>query len=200
MRKLITVSREFGSGGRELGKRLSDALGIAYYDREIVTKIAERTTFSEKYIGEQIEKKPSSFFPITIGRSFSYAGNPMFEQNLSIYQEQSKVIREMAAKSDCVIVGRCADYILKDLNPFRIFVYADMESKMTRCKQNAETGEDLSDKKLKATIASIDKNRAKYYEFYTGNAWHDMLNYDLCINTTNTDLESIANVISNIFE
>lgn len=92
---------------------------------------------------------------------------------MTIYQEQSRIIREMAAKSDCIIVGRCGDYILKDQRPFRIFVYADMESKMERCREKASQEEQMTDKDLKQHILGIDKKRAKYYEFYTGHKWGD---------------------------
>lgn len=102
----------------------------------------------------------------------------------------------MAEKSDCVIVGRCADYILKEWRPFRIFVYADMESKIRRCREKASDGEKLTDKELKQQIAKVDKRRAKYYGSYTGNTWGDKLNYDLCINTTKTVIKEIVPVVA----
>ena len=106
---IVTVGREFGSGGRELGRRLSEDLGIAYYDRQIITEIAKRTSLSEEYVHQIIEHKPYMPFPITIGRSFYPLTDPVVEQTLSVYNEQHNIIREMAEKSDCVIVGRCAD-------------------------------------------------------------------------------------------
>ena len=184
MNRIITIGREFGSGGRELGRRLSEALGIAYYDQEIVSEIARRTEMSEQYVQSIVENRPSFSFPIHIGRSFCPMPSPALEQSLAVYQEQSRIIMEMAQKSDCVIVGRCGDYILRDFEPFRIFVYADLESRMERCRAKAPEDEKMTDRELKQHILGIDRKRAKYYEFYTGHKWGDRLNYDLCINTS----------------
>lgn len=196
MNKIITIGREFGSGGRELGRRLSQELQIAYYDQEIVTEIARRTELSERYIREIEEHQPLLSFPIHVGRSFYPAPNPVWDQRMSVYQEQSSIIREMAEKSDCVIVGRCADHVLRDMAPLRIFVYADMESKIRRCREKAPEGEKLTDKELRQQITAIDKRRAKYYEFFTGKAWSDRLNYDLCINTTQRVIRDVAPVLA----
>ena len=192
MNRIITIGREFGSGGRELGRRLAETLGIAYYDREIITEIAKRTSLSEQYIQQVVEKKPFPLFPITVGRSFYPQDDVVFEQTQAVYKEQSSVIREMAARSDCVIVGRCADYILREEHPLRIFVYADLSSKMIRCREKGSPQEHFTDKELKQHIQSVDKNRARYYEFYTGRNWGDKLNYDICINTTKTEIKQVV--------
>ena len=184
MNKIITIGREFGSGGRELGRLLSEILGFAYYDREIISEIAKRTSLSEKYIQHITEQKPIIPFPIHTGRTF-WAVIPDYSQ--SVQQEQHAIIQEMAAKSPCVIVGRCADYILRDSSPFRLFVYSDMPAKIARCRKNEsadyEAGETITDKELSRRIDQINKGRADYYEFYTGQTWGDKANYDLCINT-----------------
>ena len=114
MNRIITIGREFGSGGREFGRRLAEALGFAYYDQEIISEIAKRTSLSEQYVEAIVEHQPSFSFPIHIGRSFYPAVNPAFEQTMAVYQEQARINTQMAAKSNCVIVGRCADYILKE--------------------------------------------------------------------------------------
>lgn len=199
MNKIITIGREFGSGGRELGCRLSEELGIAYFDQEIITEIAKRTSLSEQYVQAISEKRPSFSYPIHIQHSFYPGVNPVFEHSLAVYKEQSQIIKEAAEKSDCIIVGRCADYVLKDYKPLRLFVYADMDSKMKRCREKAPEGEHLSDKELKQQIKGIDKRRAKYYEFYTEHTWGDKLNYDLCINTTQTVIKEIVPVIAKLF-
>ena len=134
MGKIITIGREFGSGGREVGKRLSDELGIAYYDNEIITEIAKRTELAEGYVQHVMENGPTALMPITIGRTFYMGADPVMEQNNAIYREQSLLVQELAEKSDCVIVGRSADYILRDKKPLRLFIYADMESRMERCR------------------------------------------------------------------
>lgn len=200
MNRIITIGREFGSGGRELGRRLSEALGIAYYDQEIVSEIARRTEMSEQYVQSIVENRPSFSFPIHIGRSFCPMPSPALEQSLAVYQEQSRIITEMAQKSDCVIVGRCGDYILRDFESFRIFVYADLESKMERCRAKAPEDEKITDRELKQHILGIDRKRAKYYEFYTGHKWGDRLNFDLCINTSRTVIKEIVPVLARLFE
>ena len=200
MNRIIAIGREFGSGGRELGRRLSEKLGFAYYDQEIISEIARRTEMSEQYVQSIVEHKPSFYFPIHIGRSFYPAPTPVFDQSMTVYQEQARTITEMAQKSDCVIVGRCGDYILKEYEPFRIFVYADMESKIKRCRQKASEEEQMSDKELKQHILGIDKKRAKYYEFYTGHKWGDKLNFDLCINTSRAVIKEIVPAVAGLFE
>lgn len=199
MNNIITISREFGSGGRELGRRLSEELKIAYYDHEIVSEIAKRTELAERYVEQVIEQKPFITFPIHIGRSFYPIQDPVLLQHQAILLEQHRIIKEIAVRSDCVIVGRCADYILHEYDPFRIFVYADMESKLLRCRSKASKDENLSDKELKKKITSIDKNRAAYYFDHTGQEWGHRLNYDLCINTTNTVIKALVPAISKLF-
>ena len=200
MNRIITISREFGSGGREFGRRLSENLGCAYYDQEIVQEIAKRTELSEKYVREVMSHRPISSFPIHVGRSFHMLlPDPYLEQSHTIYREQCTILREMAAESDCVIVGRCADYILREANPFRIFVYADMPSKITRCREKNYEKEDLSDKDLERRINAVNRRRAEYYEYCTGQKWGDRIHYDLCINTTQTNIKQVTNVVSRLF-
>ena len=187
---VITLGREFGSGGRELGRRLADHLQIAYYDKEILTEISKRTQLTEEYVHNVVEHHPYPLLPITIGRSLY--PDMTFQIQQSVYIEQSNIIKEMAAASDCIIVGRCADYILRDIKPFRIFVYADMESRIRRCHDRAPEGEHLSDKEMKQMIQKVDKGRAKYYEFYTGEKWGDKSSYDLCINTSNVVIKDLV--------
>ena len=199
MNKIITIGREFGSGGRELGRLLAEILGCAYYDREIISEISKRTSLSEKYVQNISEHKPVIPFPIHTGRTF-WAVIPDFGQ--SVQKEQHDIIREMASKSDCVIVGRGADYILREAEPFRIFVYSDMGAKISRCRENISqdynSGEEMSDKELTRRIEQINKSRADYYEFYTGQKWGAKENYDLCVNTSKADLKNIADAIAKI--
>ena len=187
MDRIITIGREFGSGGRELGRRLAENLGYAYYDQEILEEIANRTELSEKYVQSIVERRPIFSFPI----------HADFGQK--IYLEQCNILRELAEKSGCVIVGRCADYILKDCNPFRVFVYADMDSKIERCRRKGRGQENLTDKEMKRYILDVDKHRARYYEFYTDQKWGDRKNYDICVNTTNEDIKKIANILARLF-
>ena len=192
MSKIITINRQFGSGGRELGKRLAENLGVAYYDNEIVTQIAQRSGMAVDYVNNIIEHRPIVYYPITIGRSFLSQPTVPIDLNEGLYREQHELIKELAAKGDCVIIGRCADYILKDLKPLRIFVYADMDSKVERCKKKADGLEKLSDRQLVKHICEIDRERAKYYRYFSGAKWEDPAHYDMMINTTNLPIKDIA--------
>jgi len=183
MGRIITIGRQFGSGGRELGRRLAELIGAEYYDKEIITEIAKHTSLSEEYVKSLVESRPHSLYPITIGKSIAYVGDYQLMQQQSVYSAQNAIIKDLANKSDCVIVGRCADYILRDQNPFRVFVYADMESRIRRCLERDDGS--MSEKEIKQYIKTIDKGRAKYYDFFTGQKWGCMENYDLCINTSN---------------
>ncbi len=199
MNKIITIGREFGSGGRELGKRLAEQLNIAYYDKEIMEEISNRTQLAKDYVHRIVEQKPNLYVPITVGRTFHASSSDyMIRQQTSVYAEQANVLREMAQRSDCVIVGRCADYILKDHNPLRIFVYADIESKIKRCREKAELEEHLSDKEMKKRIQKVDKNRSRYYTYYTGQKWGHHSNYDLCINTSSLPVKDFAEALADL--
>ena len=200
MNKIITIGREFGSGGRELGRRLARELGFDYYDKEILTEIAKHTSLSEEYVQQVVENQPRQLFPITVGRSFLYVDTQPLQQASTVFRAQQEIIREMAERSNCVIVGRCADYILRDKKPFRIFVYADMQSRIDRCRSRAAEGENMTDKEYKQQITSMDKSRARYYDFYTDMKWGDKLNYELCINTTNQDIPALAGFVEKIFK
>lgn len=199
MNRIITIGREFGSGGRELGLKLSQTLGIAYYDQEIIAEISRRTELSEQYIQKMSEKKPVFSFPLHIGRSFHYMQNSPWDLNLSIFREQSSIIREMAQKSDCVIVGRCADDLLHEMNPLRVFVYADTEAKLKRCRQRSASDEQMTDREILSNIRKIDKSRSEYYGLYTGKVWGDKRSYDLCINTTEISMERACALLAECF-
>lgn len=184
MNKIITISREFGSGGREIGRRLAEEMKIAYYDQEIVAALIKRTQNLEDYIRYMEKERPLPLLPITTARTFGLSTNHAVTENLNFYMQESKIIREAAEKSDCVIVGRCADYVLRDMNPIRLFIYADMEYKIARCKAKGNEIENLAGPELQKKIVSIDKKRSRYYQFYTNQTWGKMEHYDLCINTS----------------
>lgn len=200
MNKIIAIGREFGSGGREFARRLAEELNYEYYDKEIISEIAKKTSLSEEYIQQVIEKKPHHLYPITTGHTISYPINYQFNQIQSIFNAQCEILKQLAEHSNCVIVGRCANYILKDYHPLSIFIYANLESKVNRCKERLNENEHYSDKELIKMIRQIDKNRAKYYEFYTGESWGKKENYDLCINTTNTNIKEIVPIIAKMLK
>lgn len=197
MNKILTIGREFGSGGREFGKKLAEELGFAYYDREIVRAIAERSELAEGYVAQVLEKRIRTYYPITVANTLSVPhGDAFYNVNSGIYTAQAEIIREMAQKDDCVIVGRCADHILRDLKPLRIFLYADMASRVARCRAKGEDLNSRSDRELERNIRAVDGDRAHYYRFYTGRTWGDKLNYDLCVNSSGLDLSVLAKIVA----
>lgn len=193
---IITISREFGSGGRELGKRLSDVLEIPCYDKEIIQMIAEKQGFDEQYISHVSERNLQTLYPLTIGRRFTMTQHPITKQAVAIAAEQQKTIKNFAKQGDCIIIGRCADIILKDYFPFNIFVYADMDTKLNRCMERTEKGENLTSAELEHKIQEIDKKRAKYREFYTTTKWGASENYHLCINASGLEIRKIVPVLA----
>lgn len=187
MNKIITISREFGSGGREVGRRLAEELGIAYYDQEIVTALISRTEQAEAYIRYMEKERPLPLLPITTARTFGLPANYAVTENLNFYMQESGAIRQAAETSSCVIVGRCADYVLRDMQPVRLFIYADSAYKIARCRAKGTDSEGLSDAELRKQILTVDKKRSRYYQFYTSQAWGRKENYDLCVNTSRYD-------------
>lgn len=192
---IITISREFGSGGRELGKRMADLLGYSYYDREIITAIAQKHNFDESYVENVLEGGVPFAAPLTYGRTFSYA-DPTGQQAIQLLSAHCRFLKEVAEKGNCVIVGRCASVILEDYKPLNIFVYADMESKLARCRSRAPEGENLRDNELKRKIRQIDAGRAKHQRFLSDRKWGDKEAYDLCVNTSGKDIKKLAPVIA----
>lgn len=198
MNRIITIGREFGSGGREVGRRLAEELGIAYYDQEIVKELLKRTKLTEEYVRNVEERHPLPLLPITTARTFGLKVTPKVEPALSVYNQESDIIVEMAKKSDCIIVGRCADHILRDMKPFRLFIYADMEARIVRCRAKGEDAARMSDEELRQRILSIDKKRSRYYQFYTDQVWGDKINYDLCINTSAVNIKKLAGITASL--
>lgn len=196
MGRIITISREFGSGGRELGKRLTDVLGWDYYDKEIISSIAERHGLDEQYVENMLNHGGWHAFPIAYRHSF-IAPSVISASRSEIFVEQKKVIEEIAKTgNDCVIVGRNADVLLKDYKPFNIFVCADIEAKIARCQRYAGEGENLTDKEIRKNILQIDKNRARAREMFTGSKWGERSAYDLIVNTTNWTIKELAPVVA----
>ena len=194
--KIITISREFGSGGRELGKRLADILGFDYYDREIITAISQSQGLDEDYVENVLDIHAWQAVPITFRRSFS-AETVMGRPQIPLLLEQKKVIEGIAkVENDCVIVGRNADVILKNYNPFRIFVCADNEAKIKRCIERTGEGEALARRQLEQNMRRIDKNRAKTCEVVGGGKWGAPVNYDMTVNTTGWEIKSLAPAVA----
>ena len=194
--RIITISREFGSGGRELGKRLADLLGYDYYDREIITAIAKKHDMSENFVESTLDNHWWQPVPLTYHHSFDMI-SPMQEIQTTLLVEENNIIKGIAAAGkNCIIVGRNADVRLKDYDPFRIFVCAEMDAKIKRCIERASEGEDISEKAIKKNIKAIDKNRARNAELITGKQWGDPEAYDLVVNTTKWNIKELTPVVA----
>lgn len=194
--RIITISREFGSGGRELGKRLAGLLGYDYYDREIITAIAKQNGLNESYVEMALEKRDWQAMPLTFGRSFAGI-NGMQQMQTHLLVAQKHVIEEIAkAGKDCVIVGRNADVLLADKKPFRIFVCAGMDAKIQRCMERASEGEEISRKGAEQNIRRMDKSRARTREILGGGKWRDGSAYHLTVNTEGWDMEELASAVA----
>jgi len=180
--RIITISREFGSGGRELAKRLAENLGYKYYDKEIIRQMAKQSSFDANYI-ENISQSGNDDYPYTTSRSFALY-SAYQKQSIDILILEQKIIKELAQKGNCVFAGRCSDVILRQFNPLNIFVYADMDSKLKRCKQKAPKDENLTDKQLLKKIKQIDKSRKRHSLLLGADSWGQKESYNLCINTS----------------
>ena len=196
MAKIITISREFGSGGRELGKRLADELGFDYYDREILEQVAKESELDEAYAEKVLDGSFSLGFPVTFGRTFLYT-DILQQDATKLLVAEEKIIRSLAKKgNDMVIVGRCADVILRDYKPLNIFVYADMDSKIARCRWRAPKNEALSDKELARKIKQVDTGRARQRKLMTDKDWGEKESYHLCINTTEASIKNLVSCVA----
>ncbi len=192
--RIITINREFGSGGREVGKRLAERLGFAYYDKEIIDAIAEKSKLDKGFIDKTIEEGAWKNYPITFNHTFAYM--PLIETpGTTLITWQSEVLHEIAEKGDCVIVGRAADAILDEYHPFKVFIFADMDSKVKRCQERAEEGENMSDKEMIRYIKKIDKSRASNHDLFAPYKWGSREGFDLCINTSNVEIKTIVPAI-----
>lgn len=182
---VITVSREYGSGGRYIGKLIADTLGIQLYDKEFITKVAQETGLSEKYI-EGNEQKREILSNLNNGYYFG------LDNADDLFLKESEIIKEIAKRESCVIIGRCADFILKDrTDVISVFVYSSMEDKMKRVTQIYGIGKEKAEKQIK----QIDKLRANHYKHYTERNWSNYENYHICINSDMLGVEKTAQLI-----
>jgi cytidylate kinase len=194
--RIIAISREFGSGGRELGKRLADKLGYDYYDSEIISAVAKNSGMDAGYVETALSDHGWQDFPITyrstIGSSV-YLNSGM----VNLLLEQKRVIEGIAELGkDFVIVGRNADVILQQYEPFSLFVCADLQTKVQRCRERAPEGENLSEKELIRKIRQIDKARAKTREILSGATWGQREAYHLTVNTTGWDMKELVTAVA----
>lgn len=192
-KKLITISREFGSGGRLIGKRLAEKLGIPYYDKELLDRIAEESGFSREMIADAEKKAKNSFlYSLASAMGTGEAGPESLSLNERFFLAQFDTIRRIADEGSCVIVGRCADYVLRGMpEATNVFIYAEEADKIKRAVQEYGVPEDSVKKMMKDT----DKARANYYAYHTGRKWGDHVNYNLSIDSGYIEIEDIVDLI-----
>lgn len=183
MDKIITIGRQFGSGGWEVGNRLSMALGIPFYDKQIIDLAAQESGIS-KDLFEDFEEKPTNSLLYSLSLSaypFSPAGvAPQIPISDRIFFAQADIIKDKANAGPCVIVGRCADYVLRDRKDvLNVFIYGDMNVRVRRIMER----DNLSEEKAIEKIKKYDKRRAAYHNYYSDSKWGDMSAYDVCINS-----------------
>ena len=195
---IITISRQFGSGGRELGRRLAATLGYDYYDKEIIAAIARGSGMDEDYVKNAVNSLRAQPLQLTVRNSLTaYTTSPQ----TALMLEEKKVIEEIAAQgSNCVIVGRNADVILSSCKPLNIFVCADMDSRVQRCVLHAPQGENLTAKELERKIKQIDKARIKSRRVLTGSGWGQNDAYHLTVNTAGWNIEKLAVAVADFSE
>ena len=186
---IITIGREHGSGGRYVGEKLAERLGIKCYNSELVTETALKSGFSEKFVAENEEKRPESFL-FSISMAYSVSGSQPLSMRL--FTEQTKVIQELAERESCVIVGRAADYILRD-HPrlLRVFVTAPLADRVARIVATDK----LSEGEAEKIIRKKDKQRASFTGFYSDRKWGAAPNYDLCINTAAFGIDGAVDLL-----
>lgn len=196
MNQVISISREFGSGGREIGFRLAQKLGIPFYDKELIEMAAEDSNISEAFfhandeVITQKERTGKAYAPIN---PFS----PTYEIPVSdqLFVIQAKIIKQLAQNGPCVIIGRCSDVIVED--SFKVFICSSLKKRVERLS-SLEDDAETDAKKLESRIRTIDKKRKEYYQYYSGNEWGKPKNYDLCLNSGTLGIETCVDIIAGI--
>lgn len=196
MRSIITISREFGSGGREIGKILSEQLGIPFYDKELLEIASRESGICQDLFVKHDENYTSSLlFSLVMGNYPMTADgriNPDMPLNHKIFLAQFDTIKSLAEKGPCVIVGRCADYVLKNMtNVVNFFVSGNIIEKKARILERY----DIEKNKAEDFIRKTDKRRASYYNYYTDMKWGEAKNYDLCINSSKTGIDGAVRLM-----
>ena len=189
VKRIITISREFGSGGRFIGEEVAKKLGIAYYDKNIINQIAEESGLSPDYIQESAELSPKKGLFV-----YAFAGRDITGKSLEdmVYEAQRKVILELADKESCVIIGRNADFILKDRDDvLNVFIHGDTPEKIQRITRLYN----VEEQKVVKMMVDIDKRRMANYNFYTNQKWGKASNYTLCLNSSKLGYDRCEKII-----
>lgn len=197
---IITIGRQFGSGGREIGKRLSEVLDIPFYDKELLTEAAKESGYSEELFHQRDEQKTGSLlFSLSTG---AYPlGNPSYYYDLplddKLFLAQIDVMKKLAAKGSCVIIGRCAEYILReDPGVITVFIHADLSSRIARISRLYS----LTPQKAESMINKTDKKRAQYHNYYSTDKWGDARAYQLCLDSGAVGTANCVELIRQLVE
>ena len=195
---IITIARQYGSGGREIGEHVAKLLGIPLFDKQLITDAASKGDLNEEVISKADETAANSLL-YTLAMGSNVIGTTMhfgykMPINDKLFILQSKVIKEYAEQGSCVIIGRCSDYVLKERDDvFRIFIYGDLEHRQERIR---ERHPEIKASQIIDIINKTDKRRSSYYNFYTGNKWGKYDNYDIAINSSTLGIEGTAEMIA----
>lgn len=198
---IITIGRQLGSGGRTIGKKLAERLGIAYYDRELINLASKESGICGEFFEKADEKTSGGLlkaFAMGFSMNSAIFQNNDYLSNESLFQIQSDVIRKVAAAGSCVIVGRCADYILRDEpDCLNVFITARMDDRIQRV---LEYNNKLKENEAEEFIHKADKSRSSYYNYYTDKVWGAASSYDLCINSSYYGVEATVDYILTFLE
>lgn len=204
MKTVITIGRQFGSMGHEIGARLAEELNIPFYDKELITRAAKDSGFCEEMIKNHDERPTNSFLYNLVmdTYSFGYNSSSFVDMPIShkVFLAQFDAIKNIAKEGPCVIVGRCADYALSDFdNVLNIFIYADEDFKIKNIISHDENNE-MTEAKAKDMFIKKDKQRASYYNYYSSKKWGKAETYDLCINSSKLGIEATVKLIMQYIE
>ncbi len=196
MRSIVTISREFGSGGREIGKRLANKLNVPFYDKELLEMASKESGIARELFVKNDESYTNSFLYSLVMGTYPVSPdgrlNPELPLNHKIFLAQFETIKKLAEKGPCVIVGRCADYVLKEEpNVIDFFISGNMYDKKKRILERY----DIEKPKVEEFIRKTDKRRASYYNYYTDMKWGDARNFDLCINSSKSGIEGAVDLM-----
>lgn len=195
---IVTIGREYGSGGHEIGKRLAAELGVKFYDTEFIRLAVKKTGFHEDYVKNNEEKAPD------FAASALFSGIEIYQPSPydKIQAEEYKIIREIASKDSCVIVGRGADYILSDHSHASVFLFAPLEDRVKRklALLAGEEAKKTTPAQMEKIVKQMDKQRRRYYEYYTDTKWGARDSYDLLINTSRAGIDGAVKIIKTYIE
>lgn len=197
MGKVITIGREFGSNGRAIARELSEALGIQFYDKELIEMAAKKSKLSDEDLAEIDETRANPWIYSSVGYQVGSGYTTVEPINDLLYQAEALVIRDVAESEDCIIVGRCSDYVLKDkIDSRHVFVYAPFNYRLSVVMNR----DNLDEKKARSVIKKVDKRRRLYYNFYTDRNWNDLRNYDLSLDSSIFSMQDIIGILTEVYE